>query len=200
MISDSNGEESAFHDGLAMVEVEDKAIPPRKGFIDKNGKLVIPARFTYVYPFSEGLAAATESESGDTGWGYIDRSGNWAIPRRFDWASSFQLGLAPVNRKKNCGYVDKNGDQVLRLPAPGGQEDCASAWGDFTDGLSRWLFGKKCGFINRSGKTVIPPQFDLAYGFSEGLAAVQIDKKWGYVETTGKMVIPPQELERQAVP
>src|SRR5258708_22930531 len=61
MISDSNGEETAFHDGLAMVEVEDKAIPPRKGFIDKDGKLVIPARFTYVYPFSEGLAAATES-------------------------------------------------------------------------------------------------------------------------------------------
>ena len=46
MISDSNGEESAFHDGLAMIEVEDKAIPPRKGFIDKGGKLVIPARFT----------------------------------------------------------------------------------------------------------------------------------------------------------
>jgi hypothetical protein len=47
----------------AMIEVEDKAIPPRKGFIDNAGKLVIPARFTYVYPFSDGLAAATESES-----------------------------------------------------------------------------------------------------------------------------------------
>jgi hypothetical protein len=194
MISDSNGEESAFHDGLAMIEVGGTAIPPRKGFIDKDGKLVIPARFTYVYPFSEGLAAATESESGDTGWGYIDRSGNWAIPARFDWASSFQFGLAPVNRKKNCGYIDKTGDQVLRLPAPGGQQDCASAWGDFTDGLSRWLFGKKYGFIDRNGKTVIPPQFDLTYGFSEGLAVVQIDKKWGYVDTTGKMMIAPREL------
>jgi WG containing repeat len=50
--------------------------------------------------------------------------------------------------------------------------------------------------VNRknSGKTVIPPQFDLAYGFSEGLAAVQIDKKWGYIEITGKMVIPLQEF------
>ncbi len=194
MISDSNGEESAFHEGLAMIEVEDKAIPPRKGFIDNGGKLVIPARFTYVYPFSDGLAAATESESGDTGWGYIDRSGNWAIPPSFDWASSFRVGLAPVNRKKDCGYIDKKGDQVLRLPAPGGQQDCASAWGDFTDGLSRWLFGKKYGFADRNGKTVIPPQFDLTYGFSEGLAAVQIDKKWGYIETTGRMVIAPQEL------
>jgi len=194
MLSDSGGEESAFHEGLAMIEVGDKTIPPRKGFIDKSGKLVIPARFTYVYPFSEGLAAATESESGDTGWGYIDKSGNWAIPPRFDWASSFQFGLAPVNQKKDCGYVDKKGDQVLRLPAPGGKQDCASAWGDFTDGLSRWLFGKKYGFIDRSGKTVIPPQFDLTYGFSEGLAAVQIGKKWGYIDKTGRLVIAPQEF------
>jgi WG repeat protein len=192
MSSDSNGEESAFHDGLAMIEIENNAA--RKGFIDKGGKLVIPARFTYVYPFSEGLAAATESESGDSGWGYIDKSGDWAIPPRFDWASSFQLGLAPVNRKRDCGYIDKKGDQVLRLPAPGGKQDCASAWGDFTDGLSRWLFGKKYGFIDRSGKTVILPQFDLTYGFSEGLAAVQIGRKWGYINTTGKMVIPPQEF------
>ena len=29
------------------------------------------------------------------------------------------------------------------------------------DGLSRWLLGKKYGFIDRNGKTVIPPQFDL---------------------------------------
>jgi hypothetical protein len=194
LFDDSDGEESAFHDGLAMVEVEDNAIPPRKGFIDKSGKLVIAARFTYVYPFSEGFAAATESETGDTGWGYIDRSGNWAIPPLFDAASSFQFGLAPVNRKRDCGYIDKKGDRVLRLPAPHGQQDCASAWGDFTDGLSRWLFGKKYGFIDRSGKTVIPPRFDLTYGFSEGLAAVQIGKRWGYIDTTGAMVIALREF------
>lgn len=199
MMSDSDGEESAFHEGLAMIEVEGKAFPPRKGFIDKDGRLVIPARFTYLYPFSGGLAAATESESGDTGWGYIDKSGKWVISPRFDWASNFQFGLAPVNRKKDCGYVDMQGEQVLHLPAPGGKEDCASAWGDFTNGLSRWLFGKKYGFIDRTGKTVIPPKFDLTYGFSEGLAAVQIDKQWGYIDTTGRMVISPREF-RSAKP
>lgn len=81
----------------------------------------------------------------------------------------------------------------------GGHQDCASAWGDFTDGLSRWLFGNKYGFINRAGKTVIQPEFDLTYGFSEGLTAVQIGKKWGYIDTTGTIVITALEL-RNAKP
>ena len=33
----------------------------------------------------------------------------------------------------------------------------------------------------KTGKFVINPKFDSAYGFSEGLAAVVIDGKWGYI-------------------
>jgi hypothetical protein len=190
MMSDDDGEESAFHDGLAMVEASDDKIPPPKGFIDRTGKLVIPARFTYAYPFSEGLAAVTEAQDGESGWGFIDKGGNWAIPPRFDWASNFQFGLAAVNRKRDCGYIDKSGTQVLRLQSPPPPEDCASAWGDFTDGFSRWRFGSRYGFIDRAGKTVIPAQYDLTFGFSEGLAAVQIGKRWGFIDSSGKMVIP----------
>jgi len=43
-------------------------------------------------------------------------------------------------------------------------------------------------------RPVIPPQFDLTYGFSEGLAAVQTGKKWGYIDAAGKIVIAPQEF------
>jgi hypothetical protein len=193
MLSGSEEEDSAFREGLAIVEIEEDRIPLRKGFIDRTGKLAIPAHFTYVYPFSEGLAAATETPDGDSGWGFIDKTGNWAIPPRYAEASSFLLGLAPVSQKKDCGYIDKTGVQVLRLPAPT-PDECSSAWGDFTDSLSRWRFGSRYGFIDRSGKTVIPPQFDLTFGFSEGLAAVQIGKKWGFIDTSGKLVIPLQDF------
>lgn len=194
MLVDEDGEESAFHDGFAMIEVGGESGPSRKGFIDKNGKVAIPARFTYAYPFSEGLAAVTESESGDSGWGYIDKTGRWVIPPKFEWTTSFQFGLAAVNRKNTCGYIDKTGSYAIRLPAPGGKQDCASAWGDFSDGLSRWLFGTKYGFVDLSGKTVIEPRFDLTFGFSEGLAAVMIGKKWGFIDKTGTVVIEPQDL------
>jgi hypothetical protein len=46
--------------------------------------------------------------------------------------------------------------------------------------------------MDRSGKTVIPPQFDGAYEFSEGLAAVKVGDKYGFIDTAGKIVVPPQ--------
>ena len=46
-----------------------------------------------------------------------------------------------------------------------------------------WIFGRRgrssigrnCGFINRSGKFVIPPQYDFASQFSDGLGRVRLD-------------------------
>jgi len=50
----------------------------------------------------------------------------------------------------------------------------------------------KYGFMDRSGKTVITPQFDGTHGFSEGLAAVRIGTKYGFINTKGEVVITPQ--------
>ena len=53
----------------------------------------------------------------------------------------------------------------------------------------------KFGFINRYGKIVIIPQFEIVGRFSEGLAWVI--QSWetgtrGYIDTTGKVVVTPQ--------
>jgi hypothetical protein len=50
----------------------------------------------------------------------------------------------------------------------------------------------KYGFMDRSGKTVITPQFDQTWGFSEGLASVKIGTKWGFINTKGVVAITPQ--------
>lgn len=187
----SDSAESAFHDGLAMVDIDGK-----KGYIDRTGKAAIPPQFTYAYPFSEGKAAATKDSTGDTGWGYIDKTGLWIVEPRFQWASAFSEGLAPVNRSRDCVYVDERGKLTLQPRIPPGESDCATVWGDFVNGLSRWKFGRKYGFIDRTGKTVIEPKFDLTFHFSEGVAAVMVGDKWGYIDTSGKMVIQPMPLMR----
>ena len=54
----------------------------------------------------------------------------------------------------------------------------------------------KWGYIDKSGKFVIDPQFDYAEGFSEGLAAVRSGDektgKWGFIDRSGKYAITPQ--------
>ena len=186
----SDPTDAAFHDGLAMIEVNG-----RTGFIDKTGASIIPPEFTYAEPFSDGLAAATKSPTGNDGWGYINKTGKWEIAPQFEWASSFQEQLAPVNRHHDCGYIDPKGTLVLRLQLPPGEKDCATVWGEFAEGLSSWRSGKKYGFIDRSGKAVIAPRFDMAFHFSEGLAAVRVGKRWGYIDKTGKTVIAPKPFD-----
>jgi hypothetical protein len=56
----------------------------------------------------------------------------------------------------------------------------------------------KYGYIDRSGKMVIPPKFGSADPFSEGLAMVQLDSagnKWGYIDKSGKVVISGKEFD-----
>ncbi len=50
----------------------------------------------------------------------------------------------------------------------------------------------KWGYIDKTGKMVIEPQFDKVKAFSGGLATVEINGKWGYIDKTGRMVIEPQ--------
>jgi len=47
------------------------------------------------------------------------------------------------------------------------------------------------GYIDKTGKTVIFPQYEEAYLFSDGLALVRKDKKYGYIDKEGKYIINP---------
>ncbi len=48
----------------------------------------------------------------------------------------------------------------------------------------------KWGFVEKSGKFVIPCVYDGARVFSEGLAEVKKEGKWGYIDKGGKLVVP----------
>ncbi|MEO7427328.1 MAG: WG repeat-containing protein [Fibrobacteria bacterium] len=70
--------------------------------------------------------------------------------------------------------------------------DCRFEWaGDFAQGLAPVRMEGLFGYIDTSGKPVIPPRYDFAGGFSENRAACLRDGKWGYLDVTGREVIPP---------
>lgn len=51
--------------------------------------------------------------------------------------------------------------------------------------------GNKWGFIDRTGKFIIKPQFFEVRKFTENLAAVRPSSKWGFIDSTGKYVVKP---------
>ena len=187
---DSEEELTRFYDGLAIVEPKDDAYSEKRGFIDRDGKMVIAARFTYVERFAEGLAAATESKYGETGWGFIDKSGRWAIQPQFSWANSFAGGLAAVTLAAECRYIDAKGATVITNPRTPADKYCSGRSGSFREGLAPWAVDGRFGYMALNADMAIQPQFDEATDFSEGLAAVKIAGEWGFVDKSGKFVIP----------
>ena len=66
------------------------------GYVDPDGKWVIPAKFERAGIFRRGLAAVKEPGGK---WGYLKPDGNWAMEPRFTKARAFTDGLAAVSEK-----------------------------------------------------------------------------------------------------
>ena len=64
-------------------------------------------------------------------------------------------------------------------------------WKDkYYEGLAWVKLNGKWGFIDKTGKEVIPIKYDGAWYFSEGLASVKLNDKWGFIDKAGKEVTP----------
>ncbi|MGN6568847.1 MAG: WG repeat-containing protein, partial [Flavipsychrobacter sp.] len=168
-----------------------KLIPVKEtsewGYIDSKGATKIPFNYQMAYPFSEGLAQVTD-ENGKVG--YINEYGTYVIKPQYKSGTYFSEGQAFVVGDE--GYpecIDKKGSVLFVL------KDIAIA-SVYSEGLAVVYTNGKYGFINKEGKIVINPQYDVADNFSEGLAAVAVieegKEKYGFIDKEGKLIIPYQ--------
>ncbi len=167
------------------------------GYIDvtfsETGKWAITPRFEVrdegdisAYSFFDGRALARD-DSGK--WGYIDTTGQWVIEPTYgearDYAGlpvgEFSDGLAWFQfvemRERN--KLDKN-DEFVR---------------DVEGKLVKESYPRRTvGYIDRKGKVVIEPRYEMAHDFGEGLAAVRIKSQdsWGFIDKDDHRVISPQ--------
>ena len=196
-----------FNDGVFVVLKDNKY-----GFVDINGKEVVPCIYDCVYSFSEGLAKVQLHGK----YGCIDTKGKEVIPCIYDYADSFSEGLAKVQLNGKWGYIDTKGEKVIPCIYDGADSfsegltmvQLNGKWGyidtkgkevipyiydyaeSFSEGFAKVQQNGKCGCIDTKGKEVIPCIYDYAESFSEGLAMVQLNGKWGYIDTKGEKVIP----------
>jgi len=185
----------------------------KTGYVDRSGRMVIPARFDYAGRFNEGLAAARSGKA----MGYIDCTGAWAIPPKFSWTQGCQEGWCRAAYPKQEPYflVDRAGKELrveslraLYLPREGIAVGMAelnrygfvdvktrrvvgpqftNAESEFAEGLlgacKQW---QQCGYVDRTGAWAIPPVYVGVASFSEGLAHVWLKDESFYIDHQGR--------------
>ena len=105
-------------EGLA--KVSQNIAPPQDvraklkyGFIDKNGKEVVPLKYDEIYKFSEQIEGLALVKFGDF-YGFIDKMGKEVIrPKYSNNVFKFSEGLAVVRVGSLYGFIDKTGNEVI---------------------------------------------------------------------------------------
>lgn len=173
-----------FKEGRAWVANRGEDDQYRCGYIDLEGKEVIPVKYKVSsvegankISFSEGLAAVPmRTDNYDSPiYGYIDKMGNEVIPAKFSIAGDFKNGIASVDLDK---YIDKTGKLLSN-------NDLKTH-----DEIVIFSQDEKMGLKHLNGKIVVPCKYDIVQNFSEGMAAVCEETLWGYVDSLGNNIIP----------
>lgn len=158
-------------------------------FIDSLGKVVINTHFPYGSNtlFQDGVAMVWTGDSSK----YIDTSGKIIALFPQMGNDGFSEGLARIELNGESFFIDKTGKPKLKL------KNDSLTYFSFSDGMAQAFVAgsnsdNRNGFIDTTGKLVIPLSFSSVYDFKEGLAAFRVESLWGFINKKGKVVIKPQ--------
>jgi hypothetical protein len=175
------------------------------GFLDKNGKQIVPCRYDAFHRFQDGVAPVRLGNSVDGKWGVVDKQGNEIIPFLYDVVYPFTKGLAVAAKtdsatgQERWGVINKNGEEVIPF-------DFGAISGQFSgdyivckafnpidlymeglenDEYNTWYVYDRKG--NQTGKST----YELSDDFSDGRVVLRQGTKYGFADHTGKAVIEP---------
>lgn len=137
------------------------------GYLDKKGNVIIPLLYKKIDYFREdqgGLAIV----NGERGWGVIDKTGREIIETNLYEAPSISGDLIVGYKAPRDGMIyDLKGNVLTRLPY---DIIAYNVWAGkyLNDNLYTVSIDGKWGFINKSGKVVIPIRYDKRAFFYRG--------------------------------
>lgn len=134
-------------------------------FTEKNKKDRLPDNLDYYdnQQASEGLRAVRSSSWEDNLVGFVDETGNLVVPRKYLSVNDFSDGLASVRFSNSTSEVKSTAKSV--------------------SGTSeRW------GYIDKTGKTVIPPIYGYAGDFKNGVASVIVNDFGALIDKNGNII------------
>ena len=118
----------------------------------------------------------------------VDTAGKNVFGKRFLFCYPFHEGVAAVIIKgTGTQVINRRGESITELHILSVNGIVAS------EGLVAVATAKedRWGFIDVTGRVVIPPRYQQVGNFCEGAAAVCLHGKWGYVDHSGRSIVPP---------
>ncbi len=136
-------------------------------YAQKKNQLNLPpdTRFEESRPTSEGLRPIAKTSWNGNNIGFADENGHVVVPPTYADVGAFQEGLAAV--KVHTGSNESGRREFADQIAP-----VSDLWG----------------YIDKSGKVVIPPLFNEASAFDNGVAPVQLDFKGALINRKGRVL------------
>jgi len=171
--------------------------------IDKTSEIEIPrdiltSPYGICVPKEEAKEIPDEVtlwEIGRSAWGYINHKGEIVLPHGsgYEQAESFSEGRAKVEIDNSGGYylpittiIDKEGNEIAdtvddwEFPEP---FKCGRAL------VQKWTgTTHKYGYMDLTGKIVIPIKYDYAHNFENGMAHVRIGENWMFIDIEGNEI------------
>ena len=179
-------------DGRAPVGLGPTGREAAIGVIDRTGKVLAEPR--HGRGFDAGASAEvdwkwTPRRQGRL-WGFVGPDGGQVVPAKYTAVEGVGGGLVAVkDAKLNWGLVDAAGGEVLFEPR-------YYQIGRFSEGLApvQPLFRGPMGYMDRTGRIVIPARYAGAEPFRDGIACVNIARKGGWdvlwIDRTGRFLWP----------
>ncbi|MFK7790044.1 MAG: WG repeat-containing protein [Phycisphaeraceae bacterium] len=203
----------SFHDGFAAVQFPNNTW----GYINKAGKVAWHDKSGTVQQagdFHEGYAKVQGKVNGQLRWGFINKAFRFRIDPTYEDARDFHFGMAAVKTRGKWGFiteadrwainpqfeaVDDFDDAVHSSDFEEGEADQGRRNGRDLSTASTYAmvkFDGRWGYINRTAKGGLVPQFKEADPFFRGLARVSRDDSFAYVTENGKVIFDPRVVHK----
>ena len=176
-----------FSCGLAWIQHEGDYSDSAYSYIDKSGSVIYQARdgdyserYADEFPnqYSEDVVRVNRIRLGS--YGEITSRDGYFV----DKAGSPYVTIYPTEARSFLGLLAHQNDIFLQR-----KYDWVSS---FSQGRCAVCQGEKYGYIDRSGKEIIPCRYDFASDFAEGLAGIQINRLWGVIDISGSEIVSPR--------
>lgn len=142
----------------------------KMGVFEVGKGVILPAEYDYINNiYGTNIIKATKGEDMTL---YNKELYVVDFPKKFVEEKVANKDLILIYTENEMKYLDLNGYEVKN-----------------TDGLNKKYYafreGKKWGFIDKSGKVVLKPKYDMVSEFNDyGFASVRVGNKWGVIDET----------------